>query len=163
MSANGLDVFDRTLQTTHIWLDELMAEIGPTRQVAWHVLGAVLRAIRCRIPIELGAHLGAQLPLIVRGAYYDQFRPSEDPQRWRSMDDFVAHVAGGLTGIRPIDPRDAIEAVFRVLSRHVDAGQVEKLKQALPEPVRRAWTHATADIEGPRTIAVAEPQIVVMA
>ena len=67
MSATGLDVFDKTLQTTHIWLDELMAEIGPDRQVAWHVLGTVLRAVRDRIPLELAVHLGAQLPLLVRG------------------------------------------------------------------------------------------------
>ena len=33
MSSTGLDVFDKTLQTTHIWLDELMQEIGPDRGV----------------------------------------------------------------------------------------------------------------------------------
>ncbi|TIP56582.1 MAG: DUF2267 domain-containing protein, partial [Mesorhizobium sp.] len=26
MSATGLDVFDKTLQTTNIWLDEIMTE-----------------------------------------------------------------------------------------------------------------------------------------
>jgi hypothetical protein len=46
MSATGLDVFDKTLQTTNIWLDEIMAKLGPDRQVAWHVLGAVLHALR---------------------------------------------------------------------------------------------------------------------
>jgi uncharacterized protein (DUF2267 family) len=73
MSATGLDVFDKTLQTTHIWLDELMAEIGSDRQAAWHVLGAVLRAVRDRIPLELAVHLGSQLPLLVRGLDYDQW------------------------------------------------------------------------------------------
>jgi len=73
MSATSLDVFDKTLQTTHIWLDELMAEVGPDRQVAWHVLGAVLRAVRDRIPLEVAVHLGSQLPLLVRGLYYDQW------------------------------------------------------------------------------------------
>jgi hypothetical protein len=34
MSATDLDVCDKTLQTIHIWLDELMAEIGLDRQVA---------------------------------------------------------------------------------------------------------------------------------
>lgn len=42
MSATGLDVIDKTLQTTHIWLDEIMEQTGPDRQVGWHVLG------RCR-------------------------------------------------------------------------------------------------------------------
>ena len=49
MAATGLDVFDNTLQTTNIWLDEIMGVIGPDRQVAWHLLGAVLRTLRDRI------------------------------------------------------------------------------------------------------------------
>ena len=52
MSTTGLDVFDRTLQKTNTWLDEIMAELGPDRHVAWHVLGAVLHAVRDRIGPE---------------------------------------------------------------------------------------------------------------
>src|SRR5215204_2623125 len=85
MSATGLDVFDKTLQTTNTWLDEIMAKIGPDRQLAWHVLGSVLRTLRDRIPLGLAAHLGAQLPILVRGVYYDQWRPSEQPLKWRSL------------------------------------------------------------------------------
>ena len=50
MRATGLDVFDETLQVTHVWLDELTAELGPDRHAAWHMLGAVLRALRDRLP-----------------------------------------------------------------------------------------------------------------
>jgi hypothetical protein len=42
MSATGLDVFDKTLQTTPIWLTEPGEEIGPADHLAWHALGAVL-------------------------------------------------------------------------------------------------------------------------
>jgi hypothetical protein len=52
MSATGLEVFDKTLQTTNLWLDDISKEIGPDRQVAWHVLGAVLHALRDRLPID---------------------------------------------------------------------------------------------------------------
>jgi Uncharacterized conserved protein (DUF2267) len=62
MSASGLEVFDKTLQTTHIWLDQIMKEIGPDRHVAWHVLRAVLRTLRDRISLGLAAHLGAMWP-----------------------------------------------------------------------------------------------------
>ena len=75
MSATGLDVFDKTLQSTNIWLDEIMEKLGPDRQVAWHVLSAVLHALRDRLQIGLAVHLGAQLPLLVRGLYYDQWHP----------------------------------------------------------------------------------------
>jgi len=42
MATTGLEVFDRTLHITNIWLDEIMKEVGPDRQAAWRALGAVL-------------------------------------------------------------------------------------------------------------------------
>ena len=74
MSATGLEVFDRTLQITNTWLEEIMTTLPRGRKLAWHVLSAVLRSIRDRVPINLAAHLGAQLPLLVRSTYYDQWR-----------------------------------------------------------------------------------------
>ncbi len=139
MPANGVEVFDRTLQTTHVWLDEIMAELGPDRQVAWRALSAVLRTLRDRLPIELAAHLGAQLPLLVRGAYYDQWHPAGQPDRTRDLDGFLARVDQKLDGIRPINVRDATRAVLRVLSRHLDRGQVLKAVGTLPRPIREFW------------------------
>lgn len=101
MSANGLEVFDKTLQTTHIWLDEVMAAIGPDRKVAWKVLSTVLHKLRDRIPVELAAHLGSQLPLLVRGVYYDQFQPARQPTACRSYDEFCSEVAEWLRDTRP--------------------------------------------------------------
>ena len=49
MRATGLGVFDKTLQTTNIRRDEIMAKLGPERQLAWHALGAVLHALRDRL------------------------------------------------------------------------------------------------------------------
>ena len=59
MSANGLEIFDKTLETTHVWLKEIMADLGPDRQVAWKVLSVVLRKLRDRLPLGPAAHLGA--------------------------------------------------------------------------------------------------------
>ncbi|WEX74103.1 DUF2267 domain-containing protein [Sinorhizobium numidicum] len=139
MSTTGLDVFDRTLQTTNIWLDEIMAELGPDRQVAWHVLGAVLRALRNRLPVSLSAHLGSQLPMLIRGVYYDQWQPEHQPNDARSLDQFLQEVGRGLENIRPVNSRDAAQVVFHVLSRHIDRGQLEKVRDSLTEDVRRLW------------------------
>jgi uncharacterized protein (DUF2267 family) len=143
MSATGLDVFDKTLQTTHIWLDELMQEIGPDRWVAWHVLGAVLRRLRDRLPVELAVHLGSQLPILVRGAYYDQWHPAGKPEKWRTLDEFLEGIGEQLKTTRPVNVREATRAVFQILSGHVDRGQVEKVRNSLPEDVRAIWHEAT--------------------
>jgi uncharacterized protein (DUF2267 family) len=139
MSATGLDVFDKTIQTANIWLDEIMAEIGPDRQVAWHVLGAVLRTLRDRIPLGLAAHLGAQLPIIIRGTYYDQWSPFAEPLKMRDQDEFLAHVQEKLRDIRPVDPLNAVIAVFGVLSRHLPQGQSDNVRNALPEQIQVLW------------------------
>lgn len=142
MSANGLPVFDKTLQTTHIWLDQIMERIGPDRQIAWKVLSTVLHKLRDRMPVDASAHLGAQLPLLVRGVYYDQYRPAEQPTDCRTREEFVSEVAEWLADVRPVDPEEAIAAVFDVLSRNIDAGQVEKVKGVLPKPIREMWAEA---------------------
>src|SRR5687768_2070797 len=60
MSTSGIAVFDKTLQTTNIWLDDIMRDLGPDRQLAWHVLGVVLRAMRDRLSADLAANLSSQ-------------------------------------------------------------------------------------------------------
>jgi uncharacterized protein (DUF2267 family) len=95
MSASGLDVFDKTLQTTNIWLDEIQAQIGPDRRLAWKVLAVVLHKLRERLPLDLAAHLGAELPLLIRGIYYNQFEPSKQPTGW-DREAFIKELARWL-------------------------------------------------------------------
>jgi len=135
MPATGLAVFDKTIQTTNIWLDEIMAELGPDRHVAWHTMGAVLHALRDRLPPNDAAHLAAQLPVLIRGLFYDQYRPSETPERLRTRDAFLDRVTHELRGTRPVNPRDAVRTVFAVLSHHITGGEVDKVKKILPEEI----------------------------
>ncbi|MFL6753804.1 MAG: DUF2267 domain-containing protein [Sphingomicrobium sp.] len=142
MSANGLEVFDRTLETTHIWLNEICNDLGPDKQVAWKVLSTVLHKLRDRLTINLAAHLGAQLPLLIRGVYYDQFEPGHMPSELRSREQFVAEVREGLSDSRPVDPEEAVRSVLRLLSRHVSEGQCNKVRDALPKSLRQLWQSA---------------------
>ena len=139
MATTGLEVFDRTLHTTNLWLDEICAEIGPDKHLAWHVLGAVLRSIRDELLIGQSAHLSAQLPLLVRGAYFDQYRPAARPVPERSQEDFIAHIRQELAGCRPVRPDLAATAVMRTLNRHITEGQIKKVRDALPKSVRALW------------------------
>ncbi|MCZ4091297.1 MULTISPECIES: DUF2267 domain-containing protein [Sinorhizobium] len=139
MSASGVAAFDKTLQVTNTWLDDIMKQQGPDRQVAWHILGAVLHTIRDRLPADLSAHLAAQLPLLVRGAYYEQYEPSKQPMRLHSLDEFLTQVKEELAFTRPVDAKDAVQTVFGVLSHYLDPGQVAKVRESLPEDIRALW------------------------
>jgi len=142
MSANGLPVFDRTLQTTHIWLDQITDRIGHDRQASWKVLSVVLHKLRDLLRVEDAAHLGAQLPLLIRGVYYDQYKPAIQPSRCRTREEFVGEVEDWLADARPSNAENAIAAVFDVLSRNIDPGEIEKIKRLIPEPIRELWQEA---------------------
>lgn len=149
MSANGLEVFDKTLHTTHIWLNEITARIGPDRHTAWKVLSVVLHKLRDRLSVETAAHLSADLPLLVRGVYYDQYQPARQPSGCRNFEEFTAEVADWLSDTRPVDPKDAIFAVFRTLSHHLPEGQIRKVQDSLPRDIADAWRDAAIDVAPP--------------
>jgi uncharacterized protein (DUF2267 family) len=144
MSTTGLEIFDKSIQTTNIWLDELTDRLGPDRQVAWKVLSTVLHKLRDRLQPELAAHLGAQLPLLVRGAYYDLYQPAKQPTDIKTRKEFVEEVAKWLSDARTVDPVEAITAVFDLLDHHISQGQIEKVRQALPHSIRELWPVETA-------------------
>ena len=77
MSATGLDVFDRTLHKTNLWLNDVMQELGAdNRHQAYRALRATLHALGDRLTIDEVADVGAQLPMLIRGFYYVGWDPS---------------------------------------------------------------------------------------
>ena len=140
MSATGLQVFDKTVQTTNAWLKEITEATGLDRRRAYHVLTAVLHALRDRLTVDEVAQLGAQLPILVRGLYYDRWHhPAGKPDRLRHKEEFLATVTAELDDIGPIDPEDATRAVFAVLERHIAPGEIEDVKAMLPTHLRELW------------------------
>jgi len=139
MSTTGLDVFDTTVHATNQWLNEISAVTGPDRKRAYNVLRAVLHSLRDRLTVDQAAHLGAQLPMLVRGIYFEGWKPSRNPQTWRSQDEFLARVNEELRNIRPIDAKDGSRAVFKAIDRHIDPGEAAEVVQALPKGVRTMW------------------------
>jgi uncharacterized protein (DUF2267 family) len=139
MSTTGLEVFDETVQQTNIWLKEVMDALGPDRKRAYRATRAVLHALRDRLVVDEAAHLGAQLPMLLRGIYYEGWKPSAVPTGERSKHEFFKKISDELQDSRPINVQTATEAVFRTLSKHVTQGEIDDVKGMLPEDIREVW------------------------
>ena len=133
MSATGLEVFDSTVQETNHWLKIMMGELGSDdRRSSFNALRAALHAIRDRIGVDNAVHLGAQLPILLRGAYYEGWRPTSTPTPERHLEGFIEHVAAGLPRDDRTNPAEAARACFAVMGRCLDGGEVLKLRGFLP-------------------------------
>lgn len=140
MSATGLDVFDTTLQRTHTWLKDLMLVLGwQDRHKAYQALRATLHALRDRLTVEETAHLGAQLPMLIRGLYYESWDPSGKPVRERHRDQFLDRIRQHFREDEQVDPELIAAAVFIVLASRVTEGEIEDVLHVLPAEIRDLW------------------------
>lgn len=141
MATTGLDTFDSTIQDTNLWLKAVMERLGTEdRHVGYAVLKAVLHAIRDRVGPGNAVQLGAQLPTLLRGAYYEGWRMAETPTRERRREAFLEHVRAGLSRDRGVDIEQATRAVIEVLWDRIDRGEAAKLVQRMPVELRSLWS-----------------------
>ncbi len=140
MTATGLEVFDSTLKATNRWLKLMMMELETDdRRFAFRVLRGVLHTLRDRIGPVNAVHLGAQMPMLLRGAYYENWHPAGTPTRERHLEDFLDHVAGRLPGADEVCPAEAVRASFAVMAQCLDRGEMNKLQHMLPHEVLTFW------------------------
>ena len=135
-----LTPFESTLQTTTTWLKEIGASMGWEEQHrSYHDLRAVLHALRDRLPVDQAAALAAQLPMLVRGFFYEGWHPHGKPIKERKKEEFLANIAKAFADEPDFDVERVTLAVFEVLSRHVSRGEIEGVKNSLPREIRDMW------------------------
>jgi len=136
MPSTGHPTFDKTLQESNLWLKELASILRTgDRELAYRVLRATLHALRDRIGPQNAVHLGAQLPMLLRGLYYEGFR-IEDATTERHLEPFLEHVRSELPTAAGIDIEDAAKGVFWVLADKIDPREVAKIANVLPAELR---------------------------
>jgi uncharacterized protein (DUF2267 family) len=139
--TTGLDTFDKTVQESNLWLKDVMERLNTyDRHHAYSTMRAVLHALRDRIGPENAAHLGAQLPMLLRGLFYEGWDPTGKPTKERHENAFLAHIARELPrAAGPGEIEQGAVAVLDVLSKHIDRGAAVKLAAILPQDLRRFW------------------------
>lgn len=141
MSKIEIPVLETTIQKTHIWLKDLAELMGwEDQHLAYLALRAVLHALRDRLPIEVTAKLGAQLPMLIRGIYYEGWVPSHTPFKIHHLEDFLGLVASYLGNDLLIPHAERItKGVFKVMANHLSEGEIDHLKKVLPQPIAVFW------------------------
>ena len=98
---------------------------------AFHVLRAVMHAQRDRVEPNVVAQVAAELPLLVRGIFYESWEPAKTPMRM-SLTEFLARVEkeAGLKGTS--EAEEAVRAVMAVCWVELGEGTMGHLISVLP-------------------------------
>jgi uncharacterized protein (DUF2267 family) len=140
---SGHPSFDHTIQEANIWLKAVAERLHfEERRHAYSALRATLHALRDRLSAESAVHLGAQLPMVIRGLYFEGWRLSGKPVKEHSVDQFCAHVERELPPKFPMDGRTAARGVLEVIFDRIDPGESAKVVDQLPIPLRILWPAA---------------------
>jgi uncharacterized protein (DUF2267 family) len=126
------------VQQTQEWSKELRdnADLADEAE-ALSVLRSVLHQLRDRLTPEEAVQLGAQLPVILRGIYYEGWRPTRTPQKAHRTQ-FLDEVTMKMLP-RRIDPETAARDVFALIARHCDPNEIADVIDQLPADLKELW------------------------
>jgi uncharacterized protein (DUF2267 family) len=128
-----------SVQETQLWLKALCEAGGYSGESeALAVLRAVLHQLRDRLTVEEAVDLAAQLPMIVRGVYYEKWRPTRPQEKLRTKEQFLEGVASKLAP-HPIKAENATRDVFSLLAQAIDSGEVADVINQMPAGIKELW------------------------
>lgn len=136
----GIQALDAAIQATDDWISALMRRLGwQDREKVYLALVVTLHALRDSLPRDEAAYIGAQLPVLLRGLYYDGWHPSGRIAQARTRSAFLERIEEGVHRDPGIDAEQAARAVFALLAKRLPAGELEDAKAATPSALRMFW------------------------
>ena len=140
MKVTGITTLDHAPHDLNAWLKDVCAALDwQEKGRAYLLLRTVMHAVRDWLTVDEAAQLAAQLPILLRGVYYEGWDPSDTPVHPRARSDFIARVDHIFTKEPLDDTEAAISAVLGVLENHVSAGEIEQVKNAMRANIRELW------------------------
>jgi uncharacterized protein (DUF2267 family) len=135
MTSTGYSSFDTTVHKTNRILREIEEAYGwpkECRNQSYNALRAVLHALRDRLTVDEAAQFAAQLPMLVRGIYYDGWDPSRVPKKMH-RDDFFDQIRKEMP---PYEVKGGVQTlvptVAQALRLYITDGEWQDVKAEMP-------------------------------
>lgn len=140
MATTGIKTLDHAPQIFAEWLNQLCDDLRwLDKSRAYLLLHETLHTVRDYLTVDEAADLAAQLPVLVRGVFYEGWNPSKTPVKLRSKKDLIARIEARFDREPLEDPERAVSAVFDLLRRHVSKGEFDQVRNAMRKPIQELW------------------------
>ncbi|MET8093578.1 DUF2267 domain-containing protein [Micromonospora sp. NPDC005220] len=135
MADSMISAFESSLDKTNLILKDIENAYGwpkERRNQSYAALRTVLHLLRDRLPVDESVEFAQQLPVLVRGIYFDGWVPSDVPIKL-NRDDFLYEVRQGFPYDAEGGPERVTQVVLDTLRRHVTQGEWQDVKDTMPK------------------------------
>jgi uncharacterized protein (DUF2267 family) len=140
MTAQGLEVIDHTVHTTHEWINELAQRLDwSSKRSALRLLSVTLHHVRDHLLIDELAQFSAQFPLLLRGIMFEGWVPKNTPIKERRAAAFITHISDQMEQTEEYRGSQDIACVFALLNARISKGEIEDVLASLPSSLRDLW------------------------
>jgi uncharacterized protein (DUF2267 family) len=140
MPSQSLSTVNHAPQVVAEWVNLLCEDLDWDDQGrAYMLLRETLHAVRDYLTVDEAVDLSAQLPVLIRGIYFDGWVPARCPAHPRSKEDFLERIAAPFGDTPLEDSERAASTVFDLLRRKISEGEFEQVANAMRKPLRELW------------------------
>jgi uncharacterized protein (DUF2267 family) len=138
-SMQEMQKLSDTLAETENWVSDLMQRLGwRDRNKVYVALLGTLHALRDSLPRDEAVYVGAQMPALLRGLYYEGWHPGARIVA-KSRSAFLARIEEAVHHDPGIDAEQVAHAVFALLAARLPQSELEEARAATPSSLRSFW------------------------
>ncbi|MFV2103186.1 DUF2267 domain-containing protein [Micromonospora sp. LOL_024] len=139
MADQVQSAIESSMDKTNLILKDIEQAYGwpkAQRNQSYAALRTVLHLLRDRMPVQESVEFSAQLPMVVRGIYFEGWQPQDVPIKL-NRDDFLYEVRQGFPYDVAGGPERIVRVVLDVLRRHITQGEWDDVKTTMPADLAR--------------------------
>ena len=148
MSSTKVRSLDRSIQSSIQWLNDIQSELKwPDEERVYSATKAMLHTLRDRMIVDETFELAAQMPLLIKGIFFDGYDPSGKPLEIRSREKFFDTIQERFDKASGLDGETITRAVLKVLYKRVGAGEMDDVMNAMPDDIKGLFIAAKKSLE----------------
>jgi uncharacterized protein (DUF2267 family) len=106
---------------------------------AFLALKAVLHQLRDLLPIESAAQLGDLLPIVIRGIFFENWKPTTPQVPEPKREDILKNMTSALYPYHSVDVEQTVRGVLQVLKQKLPTNELEAIIRGLPKELREFY------------------------
>jgi len=132
--------FEKYCNEANSWLLDIAKNIDHPGRTEWAYgcLKAVMHTIRDRTTIEEVFHFSAQLPIVIRGIYFEGYKPTGKPEKMNAKE-FMQKIKTGLGPGNLVTAEESFRVVLELLYEKISIGEMDDIRGGMPKSIQKLW------------------------